>query len=801
MRTPAWLGEDVRLAVRALRRTPGFSATAASILALAIGGATALFGVVDAVLLRPLPYAQPERLVVLWDTVPRLGLRANLVSPADYEDWTRESRSFASLGGYTEGFANVASDGGGPAERVAWLIASPSFFTTLGVGPALGRGFSPDEGTLGEVIVSHRLWQGRLGGDPRLGELVLDGVRRPVVGVLPPEFTFFGKEFDVFSVAPRRDDASSWRGRRYLTIVGRLAPGVTTAAAQAEMDALAARLAERYPGANAGHGVRVSPLEEEMFGRFRRPLLVLLGATGLVLAIACANVALLQLARGEDRRRELAIRAALGASRWRLIRQLVTESLLLALVAGGLGVGLARLGGAWIVAAAPADVPRLETPSLDGRVLGFALAASVATGLLFGCLPALRAAREGAAATLRQGGRAAAGLGRGRARRALVIGEVALSLVLLAGAGLMVRTLANLLDVDPGFAPEGGLAMDVTLPDAYREPARAAAFFEELAERARALPGVIAAGVTTHLPLSGETGSRPFIVDGDVPLGSEKPLAELRKVSAGYFDAMGIPVRRGRALTRRDGSDAGGVVVNEAFVRHFLGERDPVGRRLVVEDGPPRPREIVGVVADVRHSALARGPQPEMYVSHLDRPWRHMTLVVRGSGEAVALANPLRRELAALDPAVAGANVRTLEQYVSASLATERFSLVLLGGFGASALFLVLIGVNGVTAYAASRRTVELGIRAALGARRHDLLWLVAGDAIRSVLLGLVAGLAGALALGRAMRHLLYDVAPADATTLGVSALLLGALALVACLAPAWSAAGADPLRALRADR
>jgi predicted permease len=380
-----------------------------------------------------------------------------------------------------------------------------------------------------------------------------------------------------------------------------------------------------------------------------------------------------------------------------------------------------------------------------------------------------------------------------------VVGETALSLVLLAGAGLMVRTLVNLLAVDPGFTAEGALAMDVSLPDAYREPAQAAAFFEELAARARSLPGVTAAGVTTHLPLSGETGSRPFVVDGDVRLGSGKPLAELRKVSDDYFDAMGVALRRGRVLTARDGPEAGVVVVNEAFVRRFLGEQDPIGRRLFIEDGPERPREVVGVVADLRHSALTRGPQPEMYISHLDRPWRHMTLVVRSTGDVALLAAPLRRELAALDAGVAGANVRTLSEYVLASLATERFSLMLLGAFGLSALLLVLIGVHGVTAYAASRRTVELAIRAAIGARRRDLFWLLAGDAVRSVLLGLVAGLAAVLALGRAMRHLLYGVAPADAPTLVLSALLLGILAVVSCLGPAWRAARVDPLRALRA--
>jgi len=791
----ASLGQDVRLAARTLRGDPGFSGTAVLILALAIGGATVVFGVVDAVLLRPLPYPDPERLVVVWDTVPRLGLQANLVSPADYDDWKRESRVFAGLGAYTEGFANVTSEGGGPAERVACLIASPSFFPTLRVRPVLGRGFSPDEGTPGEAIISHRLWRRWFGGDPRLGDLGLNGVRRAVVGVLPRDFTFFGKEFDVFTVAPDHGRGDSWRGRRYLTVVGRLAPGVSPAAAQAEMGALAARLAERHPDHNAGHGARISPLVEETFGRFRRPLLVLLGAIGLLLAIACANVALLLLARAEGRRRELAVRAALGASRWRLIRQLMTESLLLALVGGGLGVGLAAVGGAWIAALAPAGVPRLEALPLDGRVLGFALAVSVSTGLLFGWLPAVRSVREEATCALRQG---SAGRGRARARGALVTGEVALSLVLLVGAGLMVRTFANLLDVDPGFAPEGGLAMDVTLPGTYREPPRAAAFFEELAARALALPGVTAAGVTTHLPLGGETGSRPFVVEGDVPLAPDKPMAELRKVSGGYLAAMGIAVRRGRALTRSDGPDAAAVVVNEAFVRRFLGGRDPLGRRLVIEDGPLRPREVVGVVADVRHSALTRGPRPEMYLSHLERPWPHMTLVVRGRGEAAALAAPLRRELAALDPGVAGANVKTLEEYVSSSLASERFSLVVLGGFAGSALLLVLMGVHGVTSYAASRRTVELGIRTAIGARRRDLLGLVAGEAIRFVLLGVVAGLAGALVLGRAMTSLLYGVAPADAATLALSALLLGGLALVSCLVPAWRAARADPLHALR---
>jgi putative ABC transport system permease protein len=804
------LWQDLRYSLRMLRKSPGFTAVAVLALALGIGANTAIFSVVNAVLLRPLPYKEPERLVMVWERVARLGLERNIVSPANYLDWQRQNQAFEDMGAYTEAFFNLTDNDGSNPERIAGMIATPSFFDTLGVRPALGRTFLSEEGPDGAsaslikpVIISYSLWQRRFGSDPKvIGQaLTLNGGNHPVAGVMPSDFIFSGKKVDAFlPFTPNAEQVKNRRGR-YLTVVARLKAGVSLQQAQAEMDAIAARLAEQYPDTNKDAGTNLLLLEEEVFGSIRPALFMLLGAVGFVLLIASANIANLQLVRCTSRRREIAIRTALGATGLRVIRQQLTESLLLALLGGGLGLLLSSWGTGLIIGLNPANVPRIGDVHLDWRVLSFTLVVSILTSAIFGFLPALQTVKTDLNALLKEGGKATSGKSQHRARSALVIAEVALSLVLLLGAGLMIKSFIFLMRVDPGFLADNAVAMDLSLADGFRQPEQGARFFQEVINRVEVLPGVRSAGVTDNLPLSGEDSSRPFTIVGSSPSSfSEKLAAEHRRVSSHYFDAMGITILQGRAFTEGDTDKAPAVVIiNEALARRFMPNQEPLGKQLIIDDRPPRQREIVGIVRDVKHFSLDAEAKPEMYVPHLERPWPNMTLVVRATTEDQGgLVAAVRGEVAALDKRIPVANVKRIDQYVAASAGLRRFSMILLGSFAALALILAAIGIYGVMAYTVTQRTHEIGIRVALGAQRRDVLKLVVGQGMILVLVGIVIGLSASFALTRFMKSVLFGVSPTDPVTFIVIPLLFVGVAVMACYIPSRRATKVDPMVALR---
>jgi putative ABC transport system permease protein len=801
---------DLRDGIRALRRQPGFTFVAVATLALGIGVNSAVFSVVDAVLLRPLPYGEPDRLVVVWDRVARLGQDRNIVSPANYRDWARESRSFEGMAAYTEAFLNLGSDGG-EVERIAGVIATPNFFETLRVAPAEGRGFRAEDARAEDAgawpaVISHDLWQRRFGGDPAtLGRVVaLNGGRGEIVGILPRGFLFSGKRVDAFMplALPGPDDMERQRGWRYLTVVARLRPGVTLEGAQLDMTRVAASLAARFPEANAGRGAHVRSLEQETLGEVRPALLLLQASVAFVLLIAAANVAILQLARAVRRRPELATRAALGATRRRLVTQMFAEGLVLALAGAVFGSVLAAAGVRLLVAFSPAGVPRAGEATLDLRVLALTLAAALASSLVSGLLPALHAARADLRSALQRSGRGGSG-GRSAGQRALVVAQVAVSLILLVGASLTARSFAALQAVDPGFLREGALVMDVSLPAAYATAEARARLFERLLAGVESLPGIRSAGITDNLPLSGEDASRRFrVLASEEPvLAAERPAAEHRGVSPRYFDAMGIAVRRGRAFTESDGPERAGVVaVNQAFVDRFLGGGDALGRQIAIEDGEPRVREVVAVVANVKHFRLGAPALPEMYVPYRDRPRPNVSLVVRAAGVAKGpLAAGIRGELAKLDAGIPLANVKTIDAHLAAASARERFSARVLGVFAALALLMAALGLYGVVAYMAAQRRSEIGLRMALGADKPAIARLVIGEGLRLILAGLVIGLAGALALARLIAAQLYGVGPGDPLAFAWGAVVVAAAALLACGVPALRATRVDPAVCLRA--
>jgi putative ABC transport system permease protein len=797
---------DLRHGIRALARAPAFTVVAVSVLALGVGASTALFSVLNAVLLRPLPYRNPERLVMVWDSVPRLGLDRNLVSPLNFVDWQRHNPVFSSMGAYTENFLNLVADDGGAPERVYGLTVTPLFFDTLGVRPAVGRLFGPEdtsEAGARPLVLSHDLWQRRFGGDPDIvGRSIPLG---RIVGVMPSGFFFPSPRFEVYRLidtdrwtsigAATEAQLRSWRHGRWLTVVARLRADVAVAEAQAAMDVVTARLATQYPEANEGRGAYVRPISEELLGAVRPALLFLQGAVVLVLFIAAVNVANLQLIRSLERGRELATRAALGATRRRLVRLLFAENLLLAVLGGGAGALLAFYGTRLILAISPGSVPRIGETSMDGRVLLFSLLCTLSGCLISGVFPALRASRANLRDALQQGNRGG-GLGRSRAQDAFAVAQIALSLALLAGAGLLTKSFVCLQGVAPGFIANESVAVDLSQSGVDREAL--APFWADLLERVEALPGVRAAGITSHLPLSGEEGRRSFAVAGDQTiLANETTDASFRRVSAGYFDSMGIPLQRGRGFIA---GESGVVIVNEVFVRRFLPGGDPLGRSLVIEDGPARPREIVGVVGDVRHTALTDEAQPEMYVTHADRPWPNMTLVVRATnGDPSALVPSVGSVVAAVDPTLPLANVKTIDQYVAGSVGLHRFRTRLAAAFAVAAVLLAALGLYNVVAYGVARRRHEIGLRMALGADSDDVLRLIVGDGLRLVGVGLALGLGGALAVGRAMSGLLYEVSPLDPFVLGGVIALLASIALAACYVPAYRACRLDPLIVMRA--
>jgi putative ABC transport system permease protein len=801
------LATDLLHAVRLLRKHPGFAAAVLVTLALGIGANAAVFTILNAVLLRPLPYADPDRLLRVWESNPKRGWTSFSASQPNFIDWREQSVSFERLAASNTLPFNLT--GGGEAERVPAMAVTHEFFPMLGVSPLLGRSFLPEEDTPGQgeqvVVISQGLWQRRFGGDPSIvgRAILLNDAPHTVVGVVPE---FYWRPFELF--VPLRPDPSMSRGDHRLSVYGRLKAGVTLQQAQAEMTGIAERLARQYPDSNAESTVRLETFYDwAVPPDSRRGLYVLLAAVALVLLIACANVASLLLARATRRSREIATRAALGASRARLVRQLLAESLLLATVGGGLGLLVARWGIDALGVTAGAAVPRADEISLDARVLLFTLGLSLLTAIVFGLAPALRATRVDFHTTLKEG--ASTSASRQRARSALVVAEVALSLVLLVGVGLLLRSLVALLDVAPGFETRHLLTASINLPDArYPKAKEFVAFHSRLMERLRGLPGVTAASVSSGLPLDdGDTVMEVHVDGAVVPADGQNPSARWRLVSPGYFRTMGIPILSGRDLEERDIAETGpdrreirGVVISEAMARICWPGQDPIGRQFHPWSPKNAAVTVVGVAGDVRLRALDTTPEPAVYMSFTLGTWNPMQVVMRTTGDPEALAGTLRTEVRAIDPGVPVAGIRTMDDVIEGSTASRRFTMTLLGVFAGVAVLLAGIGLFGLMAYLVAQRTHDIGVRMALGARHGDILRLILGHAMLLAGLGILAGVAGALALTRTMGSMLFGVGARDPLTLAATALLLGLVALAASWVPARRAVRVDPMVALRCD-
>jgi len=802
---------DIAYALRSLRNYPLFSAVAVLTLALGIGVNTAIFTVVQGVLLRPLPYPDPDRLMMLWTYNPRQGFDKDVGTYPNFEDWRRDSRSFERMSAYFG--ASMTLTGSGDPAQVRGARVTHEFFETLGVTPGWGRAFTATHGQAGGervVVLGHRFWQRRFGAEPAIvgRTIVLNGISHEVLGVMPETFVYPETAEFWVPLAPvgQFEQLFTARGSYWLTIIGRLKPGITRPAAQSEMDAIASRL-EEYPS-NAGIGLRLVPMHEEIVGDVRRPLLILLGAVSLVLLIACANVANLLLTRAAARQRELAIRAALGAGRRRLVRQMLTESTILGLLGGAGGLLLAAWCMDLLHTLAPVGVPRLAGIGIDWRVLAYAALASLATGLLFGMVPALHAARRDSAAQLREGGRTGTdGAGGRRLRVALAVGELALALMLLVGAGLLVRSFIALSSQDAGFATSRVLALGLDLPQArYADDDRVIAFYEQLMERLAALPGVESVGAGSSLLLSRLPGSASISIQGRTPLPDDAQNIPVPydTVTPAFFSTLQIPLRRGRMLTTADSAQSLPVVlVNESFVRRFFLGEDPIGRRVTFGNptqADTRWQTIVGVVADTKRGGFEREPWAETYFPMRQAATGRMLVFLRTAGDPVALAGAAHSAVWALDPNQAVASVRTVDELLAQADANRRFTTLLLGVFAGVALLLAAIGVYGVLAYATAQRTQEIGIRMALGADRGMVLRMVLTGGVKIAAAGLILGIAGALGVTHVLSGLLFGISPRDPLTFAVVPALLLVVALAACWIPARRAVRIEPVLALRGE-
>jgi putative ABC transport system permease protein len=801
------LWQDVKFGVRVLLKSPGFAFVAVLVVALGIGANTAIFSVVNAVLLRPLPFDEPERLVRVFGTNPKRNSFSRPYSYLNFADLRAQNNSFEALAAYSG--SSAALSGAETPEQITGVVASGDIFRVLKTKPLLGRLLSPEDEKPGGspvAVISHGLWQRRFGSDPQVvgRQIRLDGREREIIGVTPPDFRF---EFltdaaDFWTPLDPQAPGFQSRGAIFLEVLGRLKPEVEIGAAQADMRGVMGRLEQAYPNQNAGVGLRLAGAREELVGDLRPTLLVLLAAVGCVLLIACANVANLLLARAAGRGREIAVRVALGASRGRIIRQLLTESTMLACAGGLLGLLFAVWGVSLLSSFIPADVPRFDETSLDLRVLGFTLAASVVTGILFGLAPAIHSSRLDMNEALKEGGRSATeGRGRSRVRSLLIVSEVALSLVLLVGAGLLVKSFVRLRNTDPGFDPQNTLTASLSLASVrYEKDEQITRFYDQLIERARALPGVESVGAVAPLPLGGNNISFSFVLlDRPEPPPGQGVSASARFVTPDYFRAMGIPLRKGRVFNDQDRRDAPAkLVVNEAFARRFLTGEEPLGKRLRLGYNDIE-AEIVGVVGDVRGNSLSVPGSPEYYIPESHGAWSDMSLVVRTSTPDPASLTPaLRAAVREMDKDQPLYEVRTMGALVTRSVARQRFSMTLIGVFAALALALAAVGIFSVMSYLVAQRTHEIGIRMALGAQGRDILRLVVGHGMTLTLVGVALGLAGAFALTRLMSSLLYGVSATDPATFGGVAALLAAVALLACYVPARRATKVDPMVALR---
>jgi predicted permease len=797
------LFKDVRYGIRSLLKQPGFTAVVVITLALGIGVNTAIFSLVQAVLLRPLPFADPDRLVVVKAENSKTGETLPSVSPADFFDWKSQSQSFSNVAAYS-GWSITLLEGE-VSELIPATRVTDEFFSTLGVPPLLGRTFTPDEFNTGSsvVILSHRLWLRRFGGDPNIitRTLALAQGRVTVVGVMPAQFKLPASA-EAWTPVAQDSGEMHLRAARYFETVARLKPNVTPAQAEAEMRTIAARLASQYSESDSNWSVRLATLRETLVGDSRLPLLILLGAVSLVLLIACGNVANLMLARTATRHRELAIRAALGASRWQIVRQLVIESLLLSGIASALGLLLALWSVNAIVWLVPKDLrfPRIEEAQVNLAVLFFAFAVGLLVSVALGLISGLKASRPNVQNSLTESSRnVSAGVRLQRLRGALVVAEISLTLVLLAGAGLLIKSLMKLQRVDVGFNHNRLLVVPIgaSMPK-YAEPQMRAAFFERLAGQVQTVPGVRSVTTSSCPPLM-YTMFFPFGVEGKAN-PNEVPQAWFSMVSPNYFDVMHISPLAGRSFTDQERFGATQVaVINDTMRRRFFPGEDPIGKRLAVSFLSTKLTvEIVGVVSDIKQESLSAPANAQIYLSYLQVPWFSTSLLVRTEVEPSTLVAPIERALRLIDPAQSGSGTKTMEQLLTDSVAQPRFYSLLLGSFAGLALVLAMVGVYGVMSYSVAQRTHELGIRIALGARVQDVLILVMGQAIILVMLGAVVGLGTAFALTRLLTKFLFEVNASDPMTFGAVALLLALVALIACYIPARRATKVDPLVALR---
>ncbi len=806
-----WIEElwrDLRYGLRMLLKNRGFTVVAMLTLALGIGANAAIFSVVNSVLLRSLPYKDPERIVKIWNSLTTQGP----ISEPEFNEYRNQSQSFDHVAAYVVFPTNLT--GIKEPERVLTAATSSSFFPALGVQMELGRPYSSEEDQRGRnnvVVLSHGLWQRHFGADPNLigNAVILNGRSRTVIGITPPGFGFPSDKVDAW-VPAAIDPASTITGVHYLNVIAHLRPGATLDQAKTELKVAVDRIKQRFPeyykGAE-GFTARIVPLRDEIVGDIRPALLVLFGSVGFILLIACANVANLLLARASARQKEIAVRTALGASRGRIVRQLLTESLLLSILGGAVGLLMAYWGIGFLIAEKPPALPRIGEITIDGRVLGFTMLISLLTGVIFGLAPALQASRPDLNESLKEGGRGGAeSAGRNRTRGLLVVSQVALSVVLLVGAGLMIKSFLRLLQVNPGYNPENVLTMRLSLPYSSQYQ-QVIAFYEQLLQRAGALPGVRAASIVSQLPLDDPRMNVSFDVQGHPSeFSNVDPIADFNTISPDYFMTMGISLSQGRSFTNQDNDRSPTVViVNQSLARRIWPGQDPIGKRIRLIEGTPW-MSIVGIVADLKNRALDAETRLEMYVPYVQAnfaPNQNFTpynigLVVRAAFDPVSLSNAIRGEVRALDKSLPVYDIKAMERIVADSISQPHFTTLLLAGFAGIALILVTVGVYGVISYSVAQRTHEIGIRKALGAQQRDIIKLLVGQGFGLALIGVTIGLVGAFALTRVMTRLLYEVSATDTTTFIAVPLLITTVALLACYIPVRRAVKVDPMIALR---
>jgi predicted permease len=805
--------QDIRFAWRLLRRTPGFAVSAVLALALGIGATTAIFSVLDRVVLRPLPYREPDRLTMVWEANDGKGLTHERISPVNFVDYRGLSQVFEDAAAWWYPQLTLTEAGHEPL-RISAVETTPNIFSVLGVQPAIGAGFTaePSYSRDGVAVISHRLWRERFGSDPAIvgKSIALNGPLFTVAGVMPPGFQY-PNDTDVWHRITW-DVAQHSRGAHFMESIARLKAGVSVEAANNELRALTRRLGKENPSTNGDYTARAIPLATEIVGFFRPALFALFGAAAFLLVITCTNVASLLLARATVREREVAVRAAIGASRGRLIRQFLTESVLLALMGTALGVAVALGSMQALVAATPVELPRLAGAGLDGRMLIFAVTLALLTSIAFGVVPAMLMARGDMQRPLKESGRGGdSGGARRRARSTLVVAEIGLAVMLLVGAGLLARSFQRLVQQDPGFRAARALTAKVELPYSYADFGKIADFYDRLLTSVRAQPGISLAGASNFLPLEAAWRG-PFFVQGRPrPRSGDEAQAQHQTVDDEYFRALGVPLIKGRFFNPNDTAQAPGVViVNEALARRQWPDQDPVGQTLmspITVIGPmgrslmKQPQfQIVGVVASVKNSTLVRDSEPAIYFSFRQFPFRGMNIVVQGQGDAAALLGALRTSVQRLDPNLPLASARTLDRIVGEATDRPRALMMLMGIFAALALVLSALGIYSVLSYSVNQRRQELSVRMALGAQPNDVLWLVVRQGLWLALLGGAAGAVGALAVGRAMASLLYGVSSGDAAAFIVAIVLVLTTTVAACLLPARRAAALDPLAGLRAD-